>query len=112
MLTVTERAKETLARLKATAENGSGADAGLRLLFGTGPTEFGLQPDREKPGDQVVEHAGAKVLLVDEALADALADATIDVEAGAEPGDAAAGDGVDDLVITRPRSRAGRNGLT
>jgi Fe-S cluster assembly iron-binding protein IscA len=118
MLTVTERAKETLARLKATAENGNGADAGLRLLFGTGPTEFGLQLDREKPGDQVVEHAGAKVLLVDEALADALADATIDVERGdgepgdAEPGDAASGDGVGDLVITRPRSRAARNELT
>jgi Fe-S cluster assembly iron-binding protein IscA len=112
MLTVTERAKETLAGLKATAENGNGADAGLRLFFGTAPTEFGLKLDREKPGDQVVEHAGATVLLVDEALADALADATIDVEAGdSERGDATSGDGVD-LVITRPRSRAAQNGLT
>jgi Fe-S cluster assembly iron-binding protein IscA len=110
MLTVTERAKETLARLKTAAENGNGTDAGLRLFFGTAPTEFGLELDREKPGDQVVEHAGATVLLVDEALADALADATIDVEAGAaERGDATSGD---ELVITRPRSRAAPGGLT
>jgi len=103
MLNVTERAKQTLARLKATAESSDDTEAGLRLLFGAGTTEFGLQIDREKPGDQVVEHAGAKLLLVDEALADALSDATIDADSS---------DGADDLVITRPRSRASQNGLT
>lgn len=103
MLTVTERAKETLARLKATTESDAHADAGLRLLLGAGTTQFGLQLDRMKPGDQVIEHAGTKVLLVDETLADALSDATIDAESGTQ--------GDDDLVITRPQSRGTDNGL-
>ena len=95
MLTVTDRARETLARLKASTANGEDAEAGLRLLLAAGDMQFGLQVDRCKPGDQVIEHAGDKVLLVDEALADALDDATIDAE----------GEGVeDDLVIKRPRA--------
>ena len=101
MLTVTERAKETLARLKATTDGRHDAEAGLRLLFGAGDARFGLQVDRSKPGDQVVEYGGGTVLLVDAALADALSDATIDAEA------AGAGD---DLVITRPKGLGREDG--
>ena len=36
--------------------------------------------DRETLGDQVVQYGGAKILLVEEGLADALSDATIDAE--------------------------------
>jgi Fe-S cluster assembly iron-binding protein IscA len=95
MLTVTDRAKETLARLKATTAGLDDAEAGLRLLLASGDMQFGLQMDYSKPGDQVVEHAGVKVLLVDEALADALTDATIDADSVG---------GGDDLVIRRPRT--------
>ena len=100
MLTVTERARETLARLKATTDRDGDADGGLRLMLAAGRTEFGLQLDRFRPGDQVVEHAGAKVLLVNEALAEALSDATIDAESSVE------GDG---LVITRREGVDGRD---
>lgn len=103
MLTVTERAKETLARLKATTTSSQDTEAGLRLLLAAGDMQFGLQMDRRKPGDQVIEHAGVKVLLVDDALADALADATIDAES--------IGEG-DDLVIKRPRAAGRQNGAT
>jgi Fe-S cluster assembly iron-binding protein IscA len=89
MLTVTERAKETLARLKRQCQV-EDDDMGLRLSLGTsvdpGQGQFGLRVDRETLGDQVVEYGGTKVLLVDEGLADVLADATIDAEAS-EQGD-------------------------
>ena len=103
MLTVTDRARETLARLKASTTNGEDTDAGLRLLLAAGDMQFGLQVDRCKPGDQVIEHAGDKVLLVDEALADALNDATIDAEAGGAE---------DGLVIRRPRADGARDRAT
>ncbi len=103
MLNVTDRAKETLVRLRAIAYDINDSDVGLRLLLSAGGGQFGLQVDRPKPGDQVVAHAGATILLVDEDLADALEDATIDAES-AGPGD--------DLVITRPRGRgAGRGAI-
>jgi hypothetical protein len=93
MLTVTERAKVTLARLKRQCEI-EDDDMALRLSRAASPEpgqgQFGLRADREILGDQVVEYGGSKVLLVEEELADALSDATID----AEPGD--------DLVISRP----------
>jgi hypothetical protein len=52
---------------------------------------------------QVIEHAGDKVLLVDEALADALTDATIDAETGGAE---------DDLVIKQPRAGGAANRVT
>ena len=83
MLTVTERAKETLARLKRQSQI-EDDDVGLRLSLAAslepGQGQFGLQADREALGDQVVEYGGTKVLLVEEELADALSDATIDAE--------------------------------
>jgi Fe-S cluster assembly iron-binding protein IscA len=103
MLTVTERAKVTLARLKVQALI-QDADVGLRLSLAEsepGRGLFGLRADRETQGDQVVEYGGTKILLVEEALADALADATID----AEP----TGQG-DDLVISQPGQIEAENG--
>jgi Fe-S cluster assembly iron-binding protein IscA len=83
MLTVTERAKETLARLKRQSQI-EDDDVGLRLSLAAslepGQGQFGLRADREALGDQVVEYGGTKVLLVEEELADALSDATIDAE--------------------------------
>jgi Fe-S cluster assembly iron-binding protein IscA len=83
MLTVTERAKETLARLKRQSQI-EDDDVGLRLSLAAslepGQGQFGLRADREALGDQVVEYEGTKVLLVEEELADALSDATIDAE--------------------------------
>ena len=94
MLTVTERAKETLARLKRQSQI-EDDDVGLRLSLAAslepGQGQFGLRADREILGDQVVEYEGTKVLLVEEGLADALSDATIDAEP-TERGD--------DLIIT------------
>ena len=94
MLTVTERAKATLARLKRQCQIDDEDDVALRLSLGVSPEpgqgQFGLRADRETRGDQVVEYGGTKVLLVEEGLADALSDATIDAEAG------------DDLIINRP----------
>jgi len=96
MLTVTERAKATLAQLKEQARIDD-ADVGLRLSLAAGQepgqSTFGLRADREVLGDQVVEYGGSKILLVEESLADALADATIDAESS--------GNGDADLIISR-----------
>ena len=102
MLNVTERAKETLARMKVQADI-QDADIGLRLSVAAdepGQSRFGLRADRENPGDQVVGYGGTKVLLVEEALADALADATIDAEPAAQgPG-----------LVIRSRQTGGETG--
>ncbi len=75
MITVTERAKEELKRVWSA--NVSDPEVGFRLT----PVEIGqynLVPDREKEGDHVVEHEGAKVLLVDEKLTRILEGVTVD----------------------------------
>ena len=102
MLTVTEHAKATLARLKRQCEI-EDDDVALRLSLAAslepGQGQFGLRVDRESPGrsgrrvrrDQGSARGGR--------LADALSDATID----AEPGD--------DLVITRSGPFHTENGL-
>ena len=76
MVDVTTRAKETLAQMKESA-NVSDPDIGLRLEAETSGG-FGLFPDKQKPGDQIVEYRGAKVLLIEDSLAEALTDARID----------------------------------
>jgi Fe-S cluster assembly iron-binding protein IscA len=104
MLTVTERAKVTLARLKLQADI-QDDEVGLRLSLaasdGAGRGQFGLSADRPSAGDHVVEYGGSKLLLVEEELADALADATIDAETTGEG---------EDLIITRPGRPGAENG--
>jgi Fe-S cluster assembly iron-binding protein IscA len=103
MLTVTERAKATLARLKRQCQI-EDHDVGLRLSMAAsaepGQGQFGLRADRETLGDQVVEYGGSKILLVEEGLAEALSGATID----AEP------TGGDDLIIGRSGQIEAENG--
>src|SRR5262245_18143581 len=77
MIAVTSRAKEALNELRENKVHDP--EAGLRLA----PSASGrleLFPDQQRPGDQVVEHIGSKVLLVDGDLADALSGAEIDCE--------------------------------
>lgn len=104
MLTVTERAKATLARLKRECEieeEGVGLRLSLAASADPGQGQFGLRVDRETRGDQVIEYGGTKVLLVEEGLADALADATIDAESTAQG---------DDLIINRSGPLESENG--
>ena len=75
MVTITARAKDTLLQLRAQA-NMDDPELGLRLEADN--SILGLFPDRQKPGDQVVEVAGATVLLIADDLADALTGVTID----------------------------------
>ena len=51
-----------------------------------GPTDSGLRvfPDTLKDDDQVIEHEGRAVLLIDREVSETLADTTIDVEEHAD----------------------------
>jgi Fe-S cluster assembly iron-binding protein IscA len=81
MVTITDRARARLAQLKTSAHVDE-PEIGLRLeLEAAVEGDFILSPDRPEVGDHVVEDAGAKILLIDEALARLLANATIDYEA-------------------------------
>ena len=62
MLTVTDRARE---HLKSAVLPRTGTSRLSARLTATGPGELGLVPDVPKDDDQVVEHDGAIVLLVD-----------------------------------------------
>jgi Fe-S cluster assembly iron-binding protein IscA len=80
MIYVTEQARETfrdeLERLI------DGPNTVLRI----GPTDSGLGvfPDTPKDDDQVIEHEGRAVLLIDHEVSEALGDRTIDVEEHAD----------------------------
>ncbi len=78
MVTVTTRAKDALLQLRA-AVNIEDPEIAMRLE--AEKTGFGLAPDTQKPGDQVVEFAGTAVLLVGNELADDLTGVTIDSHA-------------------------------
>src|SRR5215470_8502028 len=78
MVQVTARALGMLAEIKASSNIGD-PDIGLRLEAATAGG-LGLQPYRERPGDQIVKHAGEKILLVDDRLSEALTGAQIDCE--------------------------------
>jgi len=78
MVSVTARALGMLAEIKASANIGD-PDIGLRLEAATAGG-LGLLPDRERPGDQIVRHAGEKILLVDDRLSEVLTGAQIDCE--------------------------------
>ena len=78
MVTVTEDAKEELRKVLSSA-NVADPEFGLRVTPGPqGRIELVL--DKEKEGDQVVEHEGAKVLLVGEDMSVALQSMTIDCQ--------------------------------
>ncbi len=90
MISVTDRAKDLLYDVLEQAEQQSGIppqdDVAIRLSPTSGPDgaeggqiELGLGLDRPQEGDQVVEHNGKKVLLVDESTGDMLDGVTLDV---------------------------------
>jgi Fe-S cluster assembly iron-binding protein IscA len=76
MIAVTERAKEELKRLRS--DKVDHPQAVLRLV--SSDQGLGLGVDVEMPGDQVVEHEGTKVLVVEEKLAGMLDGITLDVD--------------------------------
>ena len=78
MLIVTEGAKNELKKILY--EKVDHPLAGIRLLSGAQPDNFGLSIDIEVPGDQVVEHDGSKVLLIDGELSERLDGDILDVE--------------------------------
>ena len=83
MVTVTERARQELR--KVLEANIDEPDVCLRLVADAdAPGQFSLVADREREDDQVIEHAGDKVLLVGSELGDALEGATIDHGESAE----------------------------
>ena len=77
MLTVTENAKQLLKGI-LTAHSDD-PEVGIRLSFNP-PGEFGIVLDRETEGDQVIEHEGAKALLVAPELASVVEGVTLDVQ--------------------------------
>jgi len=78
VVTVTEEAKEELRKVLSSA-NVADPEMGLRVTPGP-PGRIELVLDKEKQGDQVVEHQGAKVLLVGEDMSVVLQSMTIDCE--------------------------------
>lgn len=77
MIAVTERAKQELKGLLS--EKVDNPLAVLRLIS-TDQGQLGLSIDIEAPADKVVEHEGAKVLVVEPELAGSLEGVTLDVE--------------------------------
>ena len=80
MIAVTDKAKAELQRIRS--DKVDHPQAVLRLV--SSDQGLGLGVDVEMPGDRVVEHEGAKVLVVEEKLAGLLAGVTLDVEETAE----------------------------
>jgi Fe-S cluster assembly iron-binding protein IscA len=78
MLKVTEGARVELKKILF--EKVDHPLAVARLVKGNQPDSYGLSIDIELPGDQVIEHLGAKVLLVDGDLSDCLDGNTLDIE--------------------------------
>ena len=81
MLTVTESARQKLK--EALVANTDDPDMSLRLVANL-PGHFEFVMDKETEDDQVVEHDGRKILLVDSELDHALEGMTIDYEENAE----------------------------
>ena len=76
MIQVTEKASGVL--LEALEARADDETQGIRLTEVTGEG-FGLAVDVEREGDQVIEHEGRKVLIVEETLAEELEGAILDV---------------------------------
>ena len=77
MLSVTESAKQKLKEMLS--DKVEDPQQSLRLTANTSG-QLGLSIDMEATGDQVVEHEGSKVLLVEEELATRLEGITLDTE--------------------------------
>ncbi|MFC2041011.1 hypothetical protein ACFLTY_01665 [Chloroflexota bacterium] len=77
MIGVTERARQELKRILL--DNVDNPQAGLRLSAGeSGQLSLGI--DVEMEGDEIVEHDGSKVLLVENGLASSLEGLAVDIE--------------------------------
>src|SRR5262245_38223453 len=79
MIQVTERARETLKNRLELIER---PDVMLRI--GRTDSGLGVFPDLLKDDDQIIEHDGRSVLLIDQEVSETLADTTIDVEEHAD----------------------------
>jgi Fe-S cluster assembly iron-binding protein IscA len=80
MIQVTERARETFKnRLEDLIER-----PGVVLRIGPTDSGLGIFPDTRKDDDQIIEHDGRAVLLIDQEVSETLADTTIDVEEHAD----------------------------
>ena len=77
MLIVTEQAKDELKKMLAAKVDWPGAR--LRLID-RGEGKLGLGIDIELPGDIILEHEGARLLLVEAGLASKLDGVTLDVD--------------------------------
>ena len=80
MIQVTERARETFKnKLEDLIER-----PGVMLRIGRTDSGLEIFPDTVKDDDQIIEHDGRAVLLIDHAVSETLADTTIDVEEHAD----------------------------
>jgi Fe-S cluster assembly iron-binding protein IscA len=79
MIQVTERARETFKNKLELIER---PDVMLRL--GRMDSGLGVFPDTLKDDDQIIEHDGRVVLVIDHEVSETLADRTIDVEEHAD----------------------------
>ena len=80
MIQVTERARETFKnKLEDLIER-----PGVMLRIGSTDSGLEIFPDALKDDDQIVEHDGRAVLLIDHEVSETLADTTIDVEEHAD----------------------------
>ncbi len=80
MIQVTEKARETF---KNTLERLT-ERPGVMLRIGRTDSGLGVFPDTVKDDDQIIEHDGRAVLLIDHEVSETLADTTIDVEEHAD----------------------------
>jgi hypothetical protein len=81
VLTVTQQARELIA--KALLDNETGPGEALRIYL-TEEGEFEMGLDQAREGDQVIEADGRPLVLVDAEISWDLDDATLDAEEGPE----------------------------
>ena len=80
MIQVTERARETFKnKLEDLIER-----PGVILRISRTDANLEIFPDTLKDDDQIIEHDGRAVLLIDQEVSETLADTTIDVEEHAD----------------------------
>ena len=77
MLVITESARQELRKILSSSVDNSYAH--LRLMD-RGKGRLGLGIDIEAPGDQIIEHQGNKIMLIEPELANNLKGITLDVD--------------------------------